>query len=435
MIDRYTLPDMGRLWDEEAKYARWLAVELAATEAQAELGYIPANVPGEVKAKAAFDVERIEAIEAELHHDVLAFLTNLAENVGEASRYVHHGLTSSDVVDTALSLAMRDAADLLIQDTVALGAVLKEQALRYKDTVMVGRTHGIHAEPMTFGLKLLLWRFEMERNLERLRAAREMIAVGKFSGAVGTYSNIDPEIEELACAKLGLAAAPVSSQVIQRDRHAQYLSTIAIVGATVEKIATEIRHLQRTEVLEAEEPFAPGQKGSSAMPHKRNPIITERLTGMARLLRGYATAGLEDVALWHERDISHSSVERVAVPDATILLDYMLHKLTAVIKDLSVYPQNMAANLDKSLGLVFSQRVLLALVDKGLAREDAYRLVQKNAMRSWEEKTLFKENLMNDGEVAAHLSAAELEDCFDTAHYLGNIAKIFDRLDSASSAE
>lgn len=429
MIDRYTLPDMGRLWNEEAKYARWLAVELAATESQAELGYIPADVPGEVRAKAAFDVERIEAIETELHHDVLAFLTNLAENVGEVSRYVHHGLTSSDVVDTALSLAMRDAADLLIEDVVALAAILKEQALRYKDTVMVGRTHGIHAEPMTFGLKLLLWHFEMGRNLDRLRAAREMIAVGKFSGAVGTYSNIDPEIEELACAKLGLAAAPVSSQVIQRDRHAQYLSTIAIVGATVEKIATEIRHLQRTEVLEAEEPFAPGQKGSSAMPHKRNPIITERLTGMARLLRGYATAGLEDVALWHERDISHSSVERVAVPDATILLDYMLHKLTAVIKDLSVYPQNMTANLDKSLGLVFSQRVLLALVDKGLAREDAYRLVQRSAMKSWREKSGFKENLLDDEEVTGLLNAGEVESCFDASHYLKNIDMIFKRLD------
>jgi len=428
VIERYTRPGMGRLWEERAKYERWLAVELAATEAQAELGHIPADVPAEVKAKAAFDVERIEVIEAELHHDVLAFLTNLSENVGPAGRFIHHGLTSSDVVDTALSIAMRDAADLLIKDVEELAAALKEQALKYKHTVMVGRTHGVHAEPMTFGLKLLLWHCEMGRNLERLKSARREIAVGKFSGAVGTYSNIDPQVEILACAKLGLAAAPVSSQVIQRDRHAQYMSTVAVVGATVEKIAVEIRHLQRTEVLEAEEPFAAGQKGSSAMPHKRNPIITERLTGMARLLRGYANAALEDVALWHERDISHSSVERVAVPDAVILLDYMLDKITGVIKDLSVYPENMAANLDTSLGLVFSQRVLLALVGKGLAREDAYRLVQRSAMRSWQEKSLFKENLLNDGDVAAQLSAAELDDCFDAAHYLGNIDKIFDRL-------
>mgnify|MGYP002260226068 CR=1 FL=1 len=419
---------MGRIWEEQAKYERWLAVELAATEAQAELGYVPAEIPAEVKAKAAFDIARIEEIEAEVHHDVLAFLTNLSENVGPAGRYVHHGLTSSDVVDTALSIAMRDAADLLIKDVLDLTEVLKAQALAYKETVMVGRTHGIHAEPMTFGLKVLLWYFEMRRNLERLKAARETIAVGKFSGAVGTYSNIDPQVEEVACAKLGLKAAAVSSQVIQRDRHAQYMSAVAIVGATVEKISTEIRHLQRTEVLEAEEPFAAGQKGSSAMPHKRNPIITERLSGMARLLRGYANAALEDVALWHERDISHSSVERVAVPDATILLDYMLHKLTGVIKGMSVYPANMAANLDKSLGLVFSQRVLLALVGKGLAREEAYRLVQRNAMRSWEEKTQFKENLMNDGAVAAHLSGAEIEACFDVANYLENIDKIFDRL-------
>ncbi len=428
MIKRYTLPEMGRLWEERAKYERWLAVELAATEAQAELGFIPAEVPAEVRAKAAFDIDRIEEIEAEIHHDVLAFLTNLAESTGPAGRYVHHGLTSSDVVDTALSVAMRDAADLLIKDIRDLMSALKVQALAHKDTVMVGRTHGIHAEPTTFGLKILLWYFEMGRNLERLEAARTAIAVGKFSGAVGTYSNIDPRVEALACAKLGLSAAPVSSQVVQRDRHAQYMSAVAIAGATVEKMAVEIRHLQRTEVLEVEEPFAPGQKGSSAMPHKRNPIIAERLTGMARLLRAYAGAALEDVALWHERDISHSSVERVAVPDAVILLDYMLQKLTAIIKNMAVYPDHMAANLDKSLGLVFSQRVLLALIGKGLAREQAYKLVQRNAMRSWEEKTQFKQNLLEDDEVAASLSAAEVEACFDAAQYLKNIDEIFERI-------
>ncbi len=430
MIERYTLPAMGGLWTEQAKYERWLAVEMAATEAQAEMGYIPADVPEKIKEKAAFDVSRIEEIEAEVHHDVLAFLTNLSESTGPEGRFVHHGMTSSDVVDTALSIGMQDAVDILIKDVELLLPVLKAQAIKYKDTVTIGRTHGIHAEPTTFGLKILLWYFEMERNLERLKGARQIISVGKFSGAVGTYSNIDPEVERLACAKLGLSPSPASNQVIQRDRHAQYMSALAIVGATIEKISTEVRHLQRTEVLEVEEPFAAGQKGSSAMPHKRNPIITERLTGMARLMRGFATAAIEDVALWHERDISHSSVERVMVPDATILLDYMLQKLTGVIKGLQVYPENMQDNLDKSQGLVFSQRVLLTLVGKGLSREEAYLLVQRNAMESWKEKRSFKDLLLNDEEVKGCLSEKEIDSCFEVAHYLENIDKIFARVGS-----
>lgn len=428
MIERYTLPEMGRLWGLEAQYERWLAVELAATEAQAELGHIPAEVPGEVRAKASFSVERIDEIEAEVHHDVLAFLTNLSETAGPSGRFIHHGLTSSDVVDTALSIAMRDAADILIDDLGKLIAVVEGQARKHKDSVMIGRTHGVHAEPTTFGLRLLLWYFELERNMKRLLSARATISVGKFSGAVGTYSNIDPQVEELACEKLGLEAAKVSSQVIQRDRHAEYMSTLAIIGGTIEKFATEIRHLQRTEVLEVEEPFARGQKGSSAMPHKRNPIITERLTGMARLLRGYANSAIENMALWHERDISHSSVERIAVPDATILLNYMLRKATWIIKDLQIYPDRMRENLDSTHGLVFSQRVLLALVDKGLAREDAYRLVQRNAMSTWNEGVPLRDNLLRDKEVADQLSAAEIDDCLSVDYYLRNVDHIFSRL-------
>ncbi len=431
MIERYTLPEMGRLWGLQVQYERWLAVELAATDAQGECGHIPADVPAKIRATATFDVDRIAEIEDELHHDVLAFLTNVAESTGEPGRYVHYGMTSSDVVDTALSIGMRDAADILIDRLGELMDVVKDQAITYKDTVMIGRTHGIHAEPTTFGLRLLLWYFELERDLERLRRARETIAVGKFSGAVGTYSNIDPAVEEKACAKLGLKAAKASSQVIQRDRHAEYLSTLAIIGGTIEKIATEIRHLQRTEVLEAEEPFAKGQKGSSAMPHKRNPIITERLTGMARLLRGYANTAIENMALWHERDISHSSVERVTVPDATILLHYMLNKTTWVLKDLQVYPERMRENLDLTHGLVFSQRVLLALVDKGLSREDAYRLVQRNAMSTWKEGVPLKDNLLADKEVGEALSAQEIDECLQVGPYLRHVHLIFDRLDRA----
>ncbi len=431
MIERYTLPEMGRLWGLQVQYERWLAVELAATDAQGECGHIPADVPAKIRATATFDVDRIAEIEDEVHHDVLAFLTNVAESTGESGRYVHYGMTSSDVVDTALSIGMRDAADILIDRLGELMDVVKDQAITYKDTVMIGRTHGIHAEPTTFGLRLLLWYFELERDLERLRRARETIAVGKFSGAVGTYSNIDPAVEEKACAKLGLTAAKASSQVIQRDRHAEYLSTLAIIGGTIEKIATEIRHLQRTEVLEAEEPFAKGQKGSSAMPHKRNPIITERLTGMARLLRGYANTAIENMALWHERDISHSSVERVTVPDATILLHYMLNKATWVLKDLQVYPERMRENLDLTHGLVFSQRVLLALVDKGLSREDAYSLVQRNAMSTWKEGVPLKDNLLADKEVGEALSAQEIDECLQVGPYLRHIHLIFDRLDRA----
>jgi len=428
MIPRYTRPELGRIWEPENRFRRWLDVELAVVAAMAELGQIPVQAAEEIAARAGFDVDRIHAIEQETRHDVIAFLTCVAERVGPASRYIHLGLTSSDVLDTSLALLLREAADLILADLDDLLAVLKRRAFEHRDTVMIGRSHGVHAEPITFGLKLALWHAEMTRNQERLRRARETINVGKISGAVGTYANVEPRVEELACARLGLKAAPISTQVIQRDRHAEYFTALAVLASSVEKIATEIRHLQRTEVREAEEYFAEGQKGSSAMPHKRNPIGAENLCGLARLVRANAFAALENVALWHERDISHSSVERVIGPDSTILVDFMLHRLTGVVAALLVYPGKMADNLEKTGGLLYSQRVMLALTEKGLGREAAYALVQRHAMAVWTEGGTLKHRLAADPEVRRQLTAAELDQLFDLKYYLKHVGTIFARV-------
>jgi adenylosuccinate lyase len=423
MISRYTRPQMGRIWEPENRYRRWLDVELAAVTAMAELGKIPTLAAEEIVAKAGFDVDCIDAIEQETRHDVIAFLTCVAERVGPAARYIHLGLTSSDVLDTSLALLLREAADLILADLDDLLAVLRRRAFEHRDTVMIGRSHGIHAEPITFGLKLALWYAEMTRNRERLLRARQSISVGKFSGAVGTFANVDPKVEELACARLGLTAAPISTQVIQRDRHAEYFTTLAVIASSV-----EIRHLQRTEVREAEEYFAEGQKGSSAMPHKRNPISTENLCGLARLVRANAFAALENVALWHERDISHSSVERVIAPDSTILVDFMLHRLTSVLDTLVVYPDAMLENLEKTGGLLYSQRVMLALTEKGLSREAAYALVQRHAMAVWTGGGTLKDRLAADLELRRHLSTAELDELFDLTYYLKHVGTIFARV-------
>ncbi len=394
-------------------------------EALSEAGQIPLEDLQEIKEKANFDVVRIAEIEKETQHDVIAFLTNVAEYVGPASRHIHEGLTSSDVLDTSLALLLVEASDLLIADLEALIAVLKKSAYRWQDTVMIGRSHGIHAEPITLGLKFALWYAEMKRHLDRLQHARETVRVGMVSGSVGTYANIDPIIEEKVCAILGLAPAPVSNQILQRDRHAEYFTTLALIGCSIEKIAIEIRHLQRTEVREAEEFFAAGQKGSSSMPHKRNPIASENLAGLARVLRGNALAAMENVALWHERDISHSSVERIIAPDSTILLDYMLARLTRVLDRLVVYPDNMRRNLELTGGLLFSQQAMLALTKKGLTREDAYRLIQKNAMAVWQEGGQLKDRLMQDPEVSKHLTREEIEAVFDLGYHLKHVDTIF----------
>ncbi|HYA01803.1 MAG TPA: adenylosuccinate lyase [Syntrophobacteria bacterium] len=425
MIPRYTRPRMGCIWEPENRFRRWLDVELAVVAAMAELGQISAQAAEEIAARAGFDVDRINTIEQETRHDVIAFLTCVAERVGPAARYLHLGLTSSDVLDTSLALLLREAADLILEDLDNLLVVLKRRAFEHRDTVMMGRSHGVHAEPVTFGLKLALWYEEMARNRERVLRARECINVGKISGAVGTYANVDPQVEELACARLGLKPAPISTQVLQRDRHAEYFSVLAVLASSVEKIATEIRHLQRTEVREAEEYFAEGQKGSSAMPHKRNPIATENLCGLARLVRANAIAAMENVALWHERDISHSSVERVIAPDSTILVDFMLHRLTNVLGTLLVYPEKMRENLEKTGGLFYSQRVMLALAEKGLSREAAYALVQQHAMAVWTGGGTFKDRLAADPEVGRHLSPDELEYLFDLSYYLKHVGTIF----------
>lgn len=428
MIARYTRPEMGKIWTLENKYAKWLDVELAVCDAWAELGEIPSEALNTIKKKARFDVERIEEIEKTVKHDVIAFLTSVAENVGPESRYIHKGLTSSDVVDTALSLLMRDASNIIIDDIKTLMTVLKEQALKYKDTPCIGRSHGVHAEPMTFGLKFALWYEEMRRNLERMKRAKEVISIGKISGAVGTFSNIPVEIEEKVCKRLGLKPEPVATQVVQRDRHAEYLLTLAIIAATIEKIAIEIRHLQRTEVLEAEEPFEAGQKGSSAMPHKRNPVGCENLSGLARVVRANALASLENIALWHERDISHSSVERIIIPDSSILIDYMLNRLTGILENLQVYPERMKENMQRSYGLFNSQRVMLALTEKGLTREEAYLIVQRNAMKSWKERKDFKGLLLKDRDVKRYLTPKEIERLFDLGNYFKNIDYILRRV-------
>ena len=428
MISRYTRPEMGRLWDLDNKYQKWLEVEIAVCEAWAEMGGIPAGAVEIIKDKAGFDIGRIDEIEKTVKHDVIAFLTSVAEHVGPESRFIHKGLTSSDVVDTALSLLMMQAADIIIDDLKELMNVLRKQAFDYKDTPCMGRSHGIHAEPMTFGLKFSLWYEDAKRNLRRIEQAKKTMATGKISGAVGTFSNIPPELEGQVCKRLGLEPEPVATQVIQRDRHAEFMTSLALIAACVEKIAVEIRHLQRTEVLEAEEPFSAGQKGSSAMPHKRNPVGSENLSGLARLVRSNAIAALEDIALWHERDISHSSVERIIIPDSTILVDYMLDRMTGILRDLHIYPQKMQENIDKSYGLYNSQRVMLALVEKGVSREDAYSLVQRNAMESWSKRVSFMKLLQKDSDISAYLSPREIETLFDLKYYLRHIDFIFRRV-------
>ncbi|MBO8127728.1 MAG: adenylosuccinate lyase [Peptococcaceae bacterium] len=427
MIDRYTLPEMKQIWSEENKFRKWLDVEVLACEALAELGKIPREAVEVIRKKANFSVERINEIEKTTRHDVIAFLTCVAEYVGDEAKYIHMGLTSSDVLDTALAVRIKEAGQHILGRLKTLHEVLLKQAGEHRHTLMIGRTHGIHAEPTTFGLKMLLWAAEVERNIGRLQQAIEEISVGKISGPVGTYSSIDPFVEEYVCQRLGLKPAKVSTQVIQRDRHAAFLSALAVIGSSLEKFAVEIRNLQRTDIREAEEPFKKGQKGSSAMPHKRNPIVCERITGMARLLRANAMVGLENVALWHERDISHSSVERVIIPDSTTVLDYMLYKMIFVMEGLLVYPENMRRNLERTRGLVFSQRVLLALVDKGLSREQAYEIVQRNAMQSWETGRPLRELLREDGEAAAHLSAEELDSLFDYSYFTRRVDKIYAR--------
>ncbi len=428
MIERYTLPKMKEIWSEENKFRKWLEVELAACDAWAKFKKIPASALRKIKNRAAFDINRINEIEKTVDHDVIAFLTSVAEKVGPDSRFIHMGLTSSDVVDTALALQMREAGNIIISDIKDFIKVLTKMAKKYSATPMMGRTHGVHAEPMTFGLKLALYMVEMERNLERVQKAVFVISAGKLSGAVGTYSNIDPRVEEIACKQLNLTPAKVSSQILQRDRHAEYISTIAIVGATLEKIALEIRGLQKTEIGEVEEPFKKGQKGSSAMPHKKNPITCERICGLARVLRGNATVALEDVALWHERDISHSGAERIIIPDSTTLLDYMIQAMTRIIDNLVVNTENMRKNIEKSGGLIYSQRLLLTLADKGLTREDAYKLVQADAMKARGLNKNLKTVVIEDPQITKYLSLKEIEEVFDIRYYLRNIGKIFERL-------
>jgi len=419
---------MGRIWGEEAKYTAWLRVELAVCEAYARRGRIPADALARVRQKSRVDVRRILEIQDRVKHEMIALLTSLEEQLGTDSRFVHIGLTANDVWDTALAVQLRDAADLLIAGQERLRAALGDLARRHKDTLIVGRTHGVHAEPTTFGLKVAVWYVEAGRNLERLRRARDVVAVGKLSGAVGNFAHVDPEIEDEVCRELGLQPAPVSTQVVQRDRHAEFCTTLAIAAASLEKIALEVRGLQRTEVLEAQEPFAEGQKGSSSMPHKRNPELSERICGLSRVIRSNAQAALENVALWHERDISHSSVERVILPDSTILLDYLLDLTAFILEGLDVDPARMAENLDKSYGLVYSQRVLLKLTDAGLARQVAYEIVQRNAMRAWRERRSFLELLAAEPEVSGRLTADELKACFDPAWYLRHVDAIFKRI-------
>lgn len=428
MIPRYTRKELAQTWSDENRYQKWLDVEVAACEAWAQLGKIPPQSIDNIRKNSRFTVGRIEEIEAVTRHDVIAFVSCVGEYLGDDARYVHMGLTSSDVLDTAYALLLKESSLILLDDIRALMEALKKRAFEYKHTPAMGRSHGIHAEPITFGLKFALWFAEMERNLKRMEDAMDTISYGKISGAVGTFANVPPEVEEYVCAKLGLKPAPISTQVLQRDRHAHFFSTLAIVGATIEKIATEIRHLQRTEVLEAMEPFGKGQKGSSAMPHKKNPILSENITGMARLLRGYCLSALENVALWHERDISHSSVERVIGPDATIILDFSLKRLQGLIEGLVVYPENMQKNIDITRGLWHSQGVLLALVEKGIARDEAYRWVQRNALKVWENREDFQDLLRKDADVMNVLNTQEIEKLFDISHHLAYVDTIFERV-------
>jgi adenylosuccinate lyase len=428
MIQRYTREEMARIWSDENKFNIWLQIEILAVEAHSKLGLVPSEAVDEIKSKAKFDIQRILEIESVVKHDVVAFLTNVAENVGEASKYIHYGMTSSDILDTCLALQMKQAGELITSGLEKLAEVLKRKAIEYKYTLMIGRTHGVHAEPITLGFKFALWYEETKRNIERMKRATENIAYGKIAGAVGTYDNVNPFVEEYVCEKLGLKVEPISTQIIQRDKHAEYLNTLAIIASSLEKFATEIRHLQRTEVLEAEEYFSEGQKGSSAMPHKRNPVRCERIAGLARIVRANAIAGMENIPLWHERDISHSSVERVIIPDSTILVDFILSEMTDIIDKLIVYPERMLRNLNLTKGLIFSQKVLLALVEKGLTRETAYKIVQRNAMRCWKTGENFLDVLKEDEDIIKYLGDGELEKIFDYKSILEKIDFIFEKI-------
>lgn len=428
MIERYTRPEMGAVWKEENRYKAWLEVEILACEAWAELGEIPREDVKKIRENASFDVARIKEIEEETRHDVVAFTRAVSETLGEERKWIHYGLTSTDVVDTALSYLLKQANAIILKDLENVISIIREKAIEHKDTVMMGRTHGVHAEPTTFGLKLALWYEEMKRNLERFKAAARGVEFGKISGAVGTYANIDPFVEKYVCEKLGLQPAPISTQTLQRDRHAHYMSVLALIATSIEKFAVEIRGLQKSETREVEEFFAKGQKGSSAMPHKRNPISSENMTGMARVIRGYMLTAYENVPLWHERDISHSSAERIILPDATIAMNYMLNRFGNVVKNLTVYPENMKRNMEKTLGLIFSQQVLLALIEKGLSREEAYDTVQPKAMEAWEKQVSFKKLIADDEKVQKLLSPEEIEACFDPQYHLKHVDAIFEKL-------
>jgi len=428
MIERYTREEMGRIWTDENRYQAWLEVELLACEAWSELGIIPKEDVKKLRENASFDIDRILEIEQETRHDVVAFTRAVSETVGEEKKWVHYGLTSTDVVDTALSYLMKQANVIIRKDLVNFIDILKNKAIEHKHTVMMGRTHGVHAEPTTFGLKMALWYEEMKRNLKRFDDACEVIETGKLSGAVGTYANIDPKVEQYVCEKLGLRPAPVSTQTLQRDRHAQYIGTLALIATSIEKFATEIRGLQKTETREVEEFFNKGQKGSSAMPHKRNPIGSENMTGMSRLMRGYMVTAYENVSLWHERDISHSSAERVIIPDATITLNYMLNRFSNIVKNLTVFEDNMKRNIDRTYGVIFSQRVLLSLIDKGMSREAAYDIVQPNAMKAWENGMHFKSLIEEVEDITSRLTQEDIDDCFDYTYHLKNVDGIFERI-------
>jgi len=425
LISRYTQPEMQRIWNLENRYGAWMNVELMICEAWAEEGVIPQEALRTIRWKASFDIDRVAELEGDLRHDMLAFLSNLAENVGEEARYIHLGVTSSDVVDTAQNLLMVEAMNVILEKVDKLLVVLKRQAMAYKDTVCIGRTHGVHGEPTTFGLKIAVWYSEMQRNKERLERARETVRVGMISGAVGTYATIPPSVEKYTCEKLGLKTPAISNQVLQRDRHSEYLSALAITAGTLEKMAVEVRHLQRTEVLEAEEPFTEGQKGSSAMPHKRNPVTAENITGLSRVVKANAQVAFDNQALWHERDISHSSAERVVIPDSTTLVDTMLHKMIFILDGLNVYPDRMLENMERTNGLIFSQRMLLELTQTGMSREDAYMIVQRAAMRCWKEKAQFMDLLLAEPKVRGSLSKERIEECFDITYYLKHVDYIF----------
>lgn len=428
MIQRYTRPEMGRIWSIENRYRIWLQIEILVCEALAEIGEIPKKAVEIIRQRAKFDTKRIEEIEAVTRHDLVAFLECVSETVGDEAKYIHMGITSSDILDTSLATCLRDSTDLIMTGLEGLLGLLEEKAREHRHTIMIGRTHGIHAEPITFGMKMLLWFVEVKRNLERIKRAREAIAFGKISGAVGTYAHIPPSVERYVCERLGLKTALISTQIIQRDRHGEFFTTLAILASSMEKFALEIRNLQRTEVMEVEEPFAKGQKGSSAMPHKRNPILSENICGLARLVRANAQAALENVALWHERDISHSSVERVIAPDSTILVDYMIHRLMAILKGMSIYPERMTLNLQKTKGLIYSEGLLLGLVKKGLSRWGAYEIVQRNAMKAWKEDGDFREQVQSDNDIASWLTSNEIDECFDPQTSLCHVDEIYERV-------